>query len=97
MPMLPSSRILASVRSGSAVGTTANRVSQNAHARLFASKFTAFAPVIRRATSSERGEILLGRGFDAHKDLPCYAPDRPIPIPDRRSQNPWSRESDGGF
>jgi hypothetical protein len=38
---------------------------ENAHARLFASKFTAFTPVIRRATSSERGEILLWRGFDA--------------------------------
>jgi hypothetical protein len=30
---------------------------EDAHARLFAAKFTAFAPTIRRATSSERGAI----------------------------------------
>jgi hypothetical protein len=33
--------------------------SENTQARLFASKFTIYAPSIRRAISSERGEILL--------------------------------------
>jgi glycine/D-amino acid oxidase-like deaminating enzyme len=37
---------------------------EDAHARSFASKFRAFAPAVRRATSSERGKILLGKSFD---------------------------------
>jgi hypothetical protein len=38
---------------------------EDARAHLFASKFTAYAPATRRATSSERGEILLGENSDA--------------------------------